>query len=67
MDDGVAEPEVVRQPPDGDGLGVCIPEAVEAGASMPLLQSVVTAVHKKNLTYTKYGNGWVLPQTLKWS
>jgi peptide/nickel transport system substrate-binding protein len=41
--------------------------AVENGASMPLLQSVVTVVRKKNLTYTKYGNGWVLPQTLQWS
>lgn len=41
--------------------------AVENGATMPLLQSVVTVVHKKNLAYTKYGNGWVLPQTLQWS
>jgi peptide/nickel transport system substrate-binding protein len=41
--------------------------AVENGASMPLLQSVVTLVRKKNLSYTKYGNGWVLPQTLQWS
>jgi hypothetical protein len=31
------------------------------------LQSVVTAVRKKNLSYTKYCNGWVLPQTLQWS
>jgi peptide/nickel transport system substrate-binding protein len=41
--------------------------AVEHGATMPLLQSVVTVVRKKNLTYTKYGNGWVLPQTMAWS
>jgi peptide/nickel transport system substrate-binding protein len=41
--------------------------AVENGASMPLLQSVVTVARKKNLTYTKYGNGWVLPQTLQLS
>ena len=41
--------------------------AVEQGACMPLLQSVVTLVHKKNLAYTKYLNGWVLPQTLRWS
>jgi peptide/nickel transport system substrate-binding protein len=41
--------------------------AIENGASMPLLQSVVTVVHKKNLTFTKYGNGWLLPQTLQWS
>jgi hypothetical protein len=24
-------------------------------------------VRKKNLQYTKYGNGWLLPQTLQWS
>ena len=42
-------------------------DAVEAGASMPLLQSVLTLVRKKNLSYTKYANGWLLPQTLQWS
>jgi len=41
--------------------------AVENGATVPLLQSVVTVVHKKNLAYTKYANGWVLPQTMRWS
>jgi peptide/nickel transport system substrate-binding protein len=41
--------------------------AVESGATMPLLQSVLTLVRKKNLTYTKYGNGWVLPQSMQWS
>jgi peptide/nickel transport system substrate-binding protein len=41
--------------------------AVENGATVPLLQSVVTIVRKKNLAYTKYANGWVLPQTLRWS
>ncbi len=41
--------------------------AVENGATMPLLQSVRDVVRKKNLGYTKYGNGWVLPQTLRWS
>ena len=41
--------------------------AVENGATMPLLQSVVTVVRKKTLSYTKYGNGWLLPQTLQWS
>ena len=41
--------------------------AVEEGATIPLLQSVLTVVHKKNLAYTKYGNGWVLPQTLQWT
>jgi peptide/nickel transport system substrate-binding protein len=41
--------------------------AVDYGASVPLLQSVLTVVHKRNLTYTKYGNGWLLPQTLQWT
>ncbi len=41
--------------------------AVEQGASIPLLQSVLTVVRKRNLQYTRYGNGWVLPQTLQWS
>jgi peptide/nickel transport system substrate-binding protein len=41
--------------------------AVENGATVPLLQSVVTLVRKKNLAYTKYANGWLLPQTLQWS
>jgi peptide/nickel transport system substrate-binding protein len=41
--------------------------AVEAGATIPLLQSVLTLVRKKNLAYTKYANGWVLPQSMRWS
>ena len=41
--------------------------AVEQGATIPLLQSVLTIVRKKDLGYTKYGNGWLLPQTLQWS
>ena len=41
--------------------------AVESGATMPLLQSVLTMVRKKDLTYTKYANGWVLPQSMQWS
>ena len=41
--------------------------AVEQGATIPLLQSVLTVVRKRNLQYSKYGNGWVLPQTLQWS
>jgi peptide/nickel transport system substrate-binding protein len=41
-------------------------EAVEMGACMPLLQSVQTLVRKKSLEYTKYGNGWVLGQTMSW-
>ncbi|MDE2574096.1 MAG: hypothetical protein KGL55_02170 [Rhodospirillales bacterium] len=42
-------------------------EAVEIGASIPLLQSVQTLVRRKSLAYTRYGNGWVLGQTMKWS
>ncbi|HEY2535276.1 MAG TPA: ABC transporter substrate-binding protein [Xanthobacteraceae bacterium] len=41
--------------------------AVEDGATIPLLQSVITVVRKRNLHYTKYANGWLLPQTLQWS
>ncbi len=41
--------------------------AVDDGATMPLLQSVLTVVRKRNLEYTKYGNGWLLPQTLRWT
>ncbi len=40
--------------------------AVEHGATIPLLQSVQTLVRKKNLSYEKYGNGWVLANTMKW-
>jgi peptide/nickel transport system substrate-binding protein len=40
--------------------------AVESGATMPLLQSVLTIVRKQNLTYTKYANGWLLPQSIQW-
>jgi peptide/nickel transport system substrate-binding protein len=42
-------------------------DAVEMGACMPLLQSVQSLVHKKSLNYTKYGNGWILGQTMSWS
>jgi peptide/nickel transport system substrate-binding protein len=41
--------------------------AVEAGATIPLLQSVQTLARKKNLTYTNYANGWILASTMKWS
>ena len=41
--------------------------AVESGATIPLLQSVLTLVRKNNLAYTKYANGWVLPQSMHWS
>ena len=41
--------------------------AVEAGATIPLLQSVITVVRKKNLNYAKYENGWILANTMDWS
>jgi hypothetical protein len=34
---------------------------------MPLLQSVQTVVHKKNLRYVKYQNGWILGNTMSWA
>ncbi|MCT8973729.1 ABC transporter substrate-binding protein [Microbaculum marinisediminis] len=40
--------------------------ASEMGAVMPLLQSVQTLVRKPDLTYEKFGNGWVLGRTLEW-
>jgi dipeptide transport system substrate-binding protein len=40
--------------------------AVEAGATMPLLQSVQTLARKKTLTYTAYANGWILASTMAW-
>lgn len=42
-------------------------DAVNMGACMPLLQSVITLVHKKDLDFTRYGNGWVLGQTFHWA
>ncbi|WP_210484072.1 ABC transporter substrate-binding protein [Microvirga antarctica] len=42
-------------------------EAVEAGATIPLLQSVQTVVRKKNLNYVKYGNAWILANKMSWS
>jgi len=41
--------------------------AVETGATIPLLQSVVTVARKRDLFYQKYGNGWILPQTMGWA
>jgi hypothetical protein len=34
---------------------------------MPLLQSVQTVARQKNLAVTKYANGWVLAQTMRWT
>lgn len=42
-------------------------QAVDAGATIPLLQSVITIAHKKSLGVTQYANGWLLPQTMGWS
>jgi peptide/nickel transport system substrate-binding protein len=41
--------------------------AVEKGANIPLLQSVQSLVHKKSLNYVKYGNGWVLANSMDWT
>lgn len=42
-------------------------QAVDMGASIPLLQSVQTLVRKENLSYQKFKNGWVLGQTMTWN
>lgn len=42
-------------------------EVVEGGMIIPLLQTVQTLARKKDLEYQKYGNGWVLGQTMSWS
>jgi peptide/nickel transport system substrate-binding protein len=41
-------------------------EAMEMGAKIPLLQSVLTVARRKDLAVTQYANGWVLPQTMRW-
>ncbi len=41
--------------------------AVDYGATIPLLQSVQTVVRRKKLNYEKFGNGWVLANTMSWS
>lgn len=41
--------------------------AVEKGATIPLLQSVLTIARKRALSFQKYGNGWILPQTMHWT
>jgi peptide/nickel transport system substrate-binding protein len=50
-----------------DGYRTLNKTAVEAGATIPLLQSVVTVVRKKNLRYAKYANGWILGNTMGWT
>jgi peptide/nickel transport system substrate-binding protein len=39
-------------------------KAVEYGAVMPLLQSVITVVSKKDLSFERYKNGWILADTM---
>jgi peptide/nickel transport system substrate-binding protein len=39
-------------------------KAVEYGAVMPLLQSVLTVVSKKNLSFEHYRTGWILASTM---
>lgn len=39
--------------------------AVEQGYSIAILQATKTVVHQDRVNYTKYDNGWTLPQT--WS
>jgi peptide/nickel transport system substrate-binding protein len=41
-------------------------DAIEMGAKIPLLQSVQTEIRQKGLAVTRYGNGWVLPQAMRW-
>jgi peptide/nickel transport system substrate-binding protein len=50
-----------------DGYRTLNKVAVEAGATIPLLQSVITVVRNKNLSYTKYQNGWILGSTMAWT
>jgi peptide/nickel transport system substrate-binding protein len=37
--------------------------AVETGAIIPLFQAVKTVAYQDRLRFTKYDNGWILPQT----
>ena len=39
-------------------------KAVEYGAIMPILQSVITVVTKKDLNFEHYKNGWILADTM---
>ena len=50
-----------------EGWKAMAKDAVEQGATIPLLQSVQTLVRKKKLAYLKYGNGWVLANSMRWS
>lgn len=48
-----------------EGWAALARAAVEEGACMPLFQGVQTLVRRASLSYRKYGNGWVLPQTME--
>jgi peptide/nickel transport system substrate-binding protein len=50
-----------------DGWKALDREAMAIGAKIPLLQSVLTIARQKNLSVVRYGNGWVLPQTMRWT
>ena len=39
-------------------------KAVEYGAIIPLLQSVITVVRKKDIDFVHYKNGWILANTI---
>jgi peptide/nickel transport system substrate-binding protein len=39
-------------------------KAVEYGAIIPLLQSVITVVRKKDINFVHYKNGWILANTI---
>ena len=39
-------------------------KAVEYGAIMPLLQSVITVVRRKDINFEHYKNGWILASTI---
>jgi peptide/nickel transport system substrate-binding protein len=41
--------------------------AVNEGAAMPLLQTVLTRAYKSDLKIVEYANGWSLPQTWSWT
>ncbi len=64
----------------GDDVAACLPlptmtsalpaykemnkKAVEYGAIIPLLQSVITVVRKKDINFVHYKNGWILADTI---
>lgn len=59
-----AEPDYAKRI---EGYRALNQQATEMGATIPILQSVQTLVRKEGLAYRKYGNGWVLGDTMNWS